>query len=80
MGKKLCPHPTGQTQTEGEKELHKLYSPNRENLKERKHFGELDTHVEYIIKIYLTEIRYEGAGRVQLGVLLRQQMNIHFPP
>jgi hypothetical protein len=37
-----------------------------------KNFEKLGTHVEYIIKIYLEEISYADAGRVQLGVLLRQ--------
>jgi hypothetical protein len=36
VGKKLYAHPTGRTKTEGEKELHKVHVPHRENVKERK--------------------------------------------
>lgn len=32
----LYPHPTGRTQTEGEKELHNLHLPHWENVTERK--------------------------------------------
>jgi hypothetical protein len=36
--------------------------------------------MEYVNKTYLKEIRYTDAGWVQLGVFLRQQINLYFPP
>lgn len=78
-GDKIYPHPTGQIQSEGEKKLRNLHLPHCKNLKEMKNFEKLGIHVEYVTKIYLEEISYTDAGRVQLGILPRQQMNPHFP-